>query len=77
MEWKSRDQPQAQIRLRCPHFLGSWLSRLSPITTGLEKVAPQVKVGLNPNVGLAQGHEGCHMQDPRRSQVMQLQAVGL
>jgi hypothetical protein len=24
----------------------------------LEKVAPQVEVGLNPNVGLAQGHEG-------------------
>jgi hypothetical protein len=33
-------------------------------------------MALDPNVGLAQGHEGRHMQDPRRSQVMQLQAIG-
>jgi hypothetical protein len=31
---------------------------------------------LNPNEGLAQGHENRHMQDPRRSEMMQLHAIG-
>jgi hypothetical protein len=37
-----------------------------------EEIAPQVKVGLNPHVGLTQGCEGRDMQDPRGGQMMQL-----
>jgi hypothetical protein len=43
----------------------------------MEEIVPQIKVGLNPHVGLAQGHEGRYMQDPQRSQMMQLQVVEL
>jgi hypothetical protein len=41
----------------------------------MKEIVPQIKVKLNPQVGLAQGHEGHNMQDPRRSQLMQLQAT--
>jgi hypothetical protein len=36
-----------------------------------KKVVPQIEVGLNPDIGLRLGHKGCHVQDPRGSQVMQ------
>jgi hypothetical protein len=44
---------------------------------GAKEIVPQIEMGLNPHIGLAQGHEGCNMQDPRRSQMMQLQAIEL
>jgi hypothetical protein len=44
---------------------------------GTEEIVPQIEVGLNPHVSLTQGHEGRHMQDPRRSQVMHFQAIEL
>jgi hypothetical protein len=43
----------------------------------MEEIFQQIKVGLNPHVGLAPGHEECYMLDPQRSQVMQLQAIEL
>jgi hypothetical protein len=44
---------------------------------GEEEVIPQIEVGHNPHMGLAQGHKGCYMQDTQRSQVMELQAIEL
>jgi hypothetical protein len=41
------------------------------------EVVPQIKVGLNPHVSLAQGYEGRDVQNPQRSQMMQLQAIEL
>jgi hypothetical protein len=32
---------------------------------GAKEVVPQMKVGLNPHIGLTRGQEGRHMQDPR------------
>jgi hypothetical protein len=43
----------------------------------MEEVVSQIEVGLNTHVGHTHGHEGCNMQDPQRSQVMQLQAIEL
>jgi hypothetical protein len=34
-------------------------------------------VGLNPHVSLTQGYEGCNVQNPQRSQMMQLQTIEL
>jgi hypothetical protein len=36
----------------------------------VKEVVPQIEVGLNPHVGLAQGHKGRYVQDPRGGQVM-------
>jgi hypothetical protein len=41
------------------------------------EVVPQIKVGLNPHVSLVQGYEGHDVQNPQRSQMMQLQAIEL
>jgi hypothetical protein len=35
-------------------------------------VVSQIKVGLNLHVSLAQGYEGRDVQDPQKSQMMQL-----
>jgi hypothetical protein len=43
----------------------------------MTEIVPQIKVGLNPHVSLAQGYEGRDVQNPQRSQMMQLQAIEL
>jgi hypothetical protein len=44
---------------------------------GARVVVSQFEVGLNPHIGLTQGHKGHHVQDPREGQVMQFQAIEL
>jgi hypothetical protein len=43
----------------------------------MEEVVPQIKVGLNPHVSLAQGYEGCDVQNLKRRQMMDLQDIEL
>jgi hypothetical protein len=35
------------------------------LSPGTKEVVPQIEVGLNPHIGLAQGHKGRHVQDSR------------
>jgi hypothetical protein len=42
------------------------------LTSDTEEIVPQVELGVNPQVGLPQSHEGSNMQHPRGSQIVQL-----
>jgi hypothetical protein len=46
-------------------------------TLGAKEVVPQVEMGVNAHVGLAQSYEGYNVQDPRQGQIVQLQAIVL
>jgi hypothetical protein len=42
------------------HYLRVWVRP----ELDVEEVVPQVEVGFDPHVGLAQGYEGHNMEDP-------------
>jgi hypothetical protein len=58
-------------------FIFSKLGYDTLLLPGPKKLIPQVPMRLNANIGLTQGHKSRHMQDPWRSQVKQLQTIGL
>jgi hypothetical protein len=51
--------------------------RARVLESNMEDVVSQIKVGLNLHVSLAQGYEGRDVQDPQKSQMMQLQDIEL
>jgi hypothetical protein len=71
-EDKSRDQLQTGLDKEihsAQHCHFHFRALLKP---SAEEIVPQIEVGFNPYVSLAQGHKGCCMQDLGGSQVMQL-----